>query len=48
LGIEGNEKADCLAQNATYNKEMEENIYLEFPENNITIKSFIVNKWQYM
>jgi len=48
LGIEGNEKADRLAQNATNNKEVEENIYLEFSENNIRIKSFIINKWQYM
>ena len=26
----------------------EENIYLEFSENNIRIKSYIINKWQYM
>jgi len=48
LGIEGNEKADRLAQNTTNNKEVEENIYLEFSENNIRIKSFIINKWQYV
>jgi len=37
-----------LAQNATNNKEVEENTYLEFSENNIRIKSLIINKWQYM
>ena len=46
--IEGNENADRLAQNATNNKDVEENIYLEFSENNIRIKSFIINKWQYV